>query len=53
MPSSNYYTFSVSDETATTYSISATAKGSQLEDANCEVLTLDQSMNKTPVDCFF
>jgi type IV pilus assembly protein PilE len=53
LPSSDYYIFSVSGETATTYSISATAKGSQLEDTNCEVLTLDQSMNKTPVDCFF
>lgn len=53
LPSSEYYTFSVSDESATTYSLKATAKGSQLEDKSCKVLTLDQSMNKTPIDCFF
>lgn len=53
LPSSEYYTFSVSDESATTYSLKATAKGSQLEDKSCKVLSLDQSMNKTPIDCFF
>ena len=53
LPSSEYYTFSVSDESATTYSLKATAKGSQLEDKSCKVLSLDPSMNKTPIDCFF
>lgn len=53
LPSSEYYTFSVSNESATTYSLKATAKGSQLEDKSCKVLSLDQSMNKTPIDCFF
>jgi type IV pilus assembly protein PilE len=52
MPISEYYTYIVTDESATTYTITATAKGSQLADETCLTMQIDQSMNKTPVHCF-
>lgn len=52
MPVSDYYTFSISNVSATTYQLNATAKGSQTADAACTPLTLDQSMNKAPATCW-
>lgn len=52
LPTSEYYTFVVTDESATTYTITATAKGSQLADQTCLTMQIDQSMNKTPANCF-
>lgn len=52
LPESEYYTFVVSDVSATTYRISANAKGSQLADEKCLSIQIDQSLNKTPADCF-
>jgi type IV pilus assembly protein PilE len=52
VPTSDYYTFTVSAVGATTYTLTATAKGSQAYDTTCTPLTLDQSMNKTPVACW-
>lgn len=52
VPASDYYTFSVSNVSATTYTMTATAKGSQTSDTGCTVVNLDQSMNKTPTACW-
>lgn len=52
LPTSDYYTFTVSGTSATTYTLSATAKGSQTVDSSCSPLTLDQSMNKSPASCW-
>jgi type IV pilus assembly protein PilE len=53
LPTSEYYTFVVTDVSATTYTITAKAKGSQISDKKCLTLQIDQSLNKTPVSCFF
>ncbi|RDV29319.1 prepilin-type N-terminal cleavage/methylation domain-containing protein [Alteromonas aestuariivivens] len=52
LPASDYYTFTAGDVTATTYTLTATAKGSQTDDTGCTTLTLDQSMNRTPAQCW-
>lgn len=52
LPASDYYTFSVSNIGATTYTLTATAKSSQTSDAGCTTVNLDQSMNKTPANCW-
>lgn len=45
---SEYYTFTVSNTPtpATTYTVTAVAKGSQLKDSQCLTLTLDQTGTK-------
>ena len=52
LPSSEYYAFTVTDVSATTYTITAKAIGSQIADVKCLVMQIDQSLNKTPTDCF-
>ncbi|WP_088332154.1 type IV pilin protein [Lacimicrobium sp. SS2-24] len=52
VPVSDYYTFTVANATATTYTLRATAKGSQSGDSACSPLTLNQSMAKTPAGCW-
>ncbi len=49
---SNYYTFAISNATATTYTITATAKGSQTSDTGCTPLTLNQAGVKGPTGCW-
>lgn len=51
-PTNDFYTFAVSSISASTYTITATAKSSQTSDSGCTTLTLDQSMNKTPAQCW-
>jgi type IV pilus assembly protein PilE len=53
LPSSKYYIFTVTDASATTYTITAKAKGSQTADTKCLTMEIDQSLNKTPAYCFF
>jgi type IV pilus assembly protein PilE len=53
IPTTEYYTFSVTDVSATTYTMTAKAKGSQTDDKKCLAMHIDQSLNKTPVHCFF
>jgi type IV pilus assembly protein PilE len=53
LPVSEYYAFNVTDVSATTYTMTAKAKGSQTSDKKCLVMQIDQSMNKTPAHCFF
>ncbi len=52
LPVSDYYTFTTSAVSATTYTLPATAKSSQTKDSGCTALTLDQSMNKNPAACW-
>lgn len=52
MPASDYYTFNVENASATTYTLKATAKGSQTSDTGCTPLTLNQSMAKIPAGCW-
>ncbi|MFT6989737.1 MAG: type IV pilus assembly protein PilE [Paraglaciecola sp.] len=52
LPTSDYYAFIVTKATATTYTITAKAKGSQLSDKKCLTMQIDQSFNKTPAHCF-
>jgi type IV pilus assembly protein PilE len=53
LPSSKYYVFTVTDTSATTYRITAKAKGSQTADTKCLSMEIDQSLIKTPASCFF
>ena len=53
LPSSKYYVFTVTDTSATTYTITAKAKGSQTADTKCLSMEIDQSLSKTPASCFF
>lgn len=50
------YVFSFEDISATTYTLIATAQGSQADDEErgdpCSPLTLDQSNDKSPVNCW-
>lgn len=52
LPTSDYYTYSISNVTASSYTLTATAKSSQTSDSGCTSLTLDQSANKTPSGCW-
>ena len=52
LPASDYYDFSVVNVTATTFTIVAIAKGAQLADSICQTLAIDQSMHKTPAQCW-
>ncbi|WP_293747910.1 type IV pilin protein [uncultured Paraglaciecola sp.] len=53
LPPNEYYIFIVTDVSATTYTLTAKAKGSQTSDDTCLAIHIDQSMNKTPAHCFF
>ncbi|AWL12669.1 Fimbrial protein [Saliniradius amylolyticus] len=53
LPTSDYYSFSISNVSANTYTLTATAKSGQSSaDSACTPLTLDQSQNKAPADCW-
>lgn len=52
LPDSEYYAFTVTDVSATTYTLTAKAKGSQLADIKCLDMQIDQSLHKTPTHCF-
>lgn len=51
-PASDYYTFAISSETATNYTLTATAQSSQTADTGCTSLTLNQNGTKSPPDCW-
>jgi type IV pilus assembly protein PilE len=53
IPNNEYYSFDVVDVSATTFTILATAKASQLKDESCITMQINQSLEKTPVQCFF
>ena len=53
LPISKYYAFIVTQVSASTYTITAQAKGNQMSDKECLVMKIDQSINKTPAHCFF
>ena len=52
LPTSEFYIFSVTDVSTTTYTITAKAKGSQTSDTQCLTINIDQSLHKTPAHCF-
>ncbi len=47
-----YYTLSISNVTASTYTLTASATGTQAADTSCLSLTLDQAGNKLPTACW-
>ncbi|EKE68262.1 type IV pilin protein [Gallaecimonas xiamenensis] len=49
---SDHYTYSISNITASSYTLQAVAKGSQSNDTGCTTLTLDHNDNKTPASCW-
>lgn len=55
-PSSSYYSFSVSDNTASGYLITATASGSQASDSQggtaCSPMTINAGADKLPLACW-
>jgi len=56
VPTHAVFTFTISDVTATTYTLTATATGNQLKDkqhgTTCSPLTLNQINTKTPAICW-
>jgi len=50
--SSDNYSYSTANLSATTYQIIATAEGAQANDTGCETLTIDQNDDKTPTECW-
>lgn len=50
----NFYAFTVSGNTSTAYTITATAiaGGSQANDTGCSILTINQNGDKTPANCW-
>ena len=55
-PTHDDYTLTVSDVTASTYTLQADAKGDQLNDIEdgqpCTVMSIDQSGLKSPIECW-
>lgn len=49
---SDFYTFSITGATATSYTITATAKGSQASDTGCTTMTLNQDSEKSAANCW-
>ena len=47
-----YYNFSLESATATAYTLVAAARSSQLSDAGCTTLWLNQAMQGTPASCW-
>ncbi len=58
LPGSNYYTYTIADESATTYTITATAiagtsqENDSVSEQSCAILTINESNTKTPSECW-
>jgi type IV pilus assembly protein PilE len=56
VPTHDKYRFTVTDETATTFTLTADPLGNQAKDedrgVDCDPLTLNQSIAKTPTECW-
>ena len=50
--SSEFYTFSVTNLGAETYTLTATAKGAQVSDTECATMSINQNDQKTPTTCW-
>lgn len=50
--SSEFYTFSVSNIGAETYTLTATATGAQVSDTECATMSINQNDQKTPTICW-
>lgn len=53
IPNNDYYCFVITNVSAKTFTIIAKAKESQLKDKHCLTMQINQSMKKTPYQCFF
>ena len=49
---SEFYDFSVTNVAAETYTLTATAKGSQTADTACATMTLNQNDQRSPAGCW-
>ncbi|NVK54640.1 MAG: prepilin-type N-terminal cleavage/methylation domain-containing protein [Alteromonadaceae bacterium] len=49
---SEFYTFSVTNVSSTTYTVVAKAAGAQKNDSNCTVMSIDQSFKRSPAKCW-
>jgi type IV pilus assembly protein PilE len=52
LPHNPYYAFSVTGETASTFTLIATPLGTQRADSRCQTLSINQSMQQQPTECF-
>ena len=50
--SSEFYTFTVSNIGAETYTLTATATGAQVSDTECATMSINQNDQKTPTTCW-
>ncbi|WP_417659709.1 type IV pilin protein [Pseudidiomarina sp.] len=50
--SSEFYTFSVTNIGAETYTLTATATGAQTSDTDCATMSINQNDQKTPATCW-
>lgn len=55
-PASDYYNFTISGATSTSYTLIATSKGAQAGDkagnTSCDTLTINKADTKTPAECW-
>lgn len=52
LPTSTYYGFAVTANTATAFTLTATAQSSQTSDTGCTSLTINQAGARTPIACW-
>lgn len=52
LKNNDYYIFSVISATSTTYSMQAVAQGTQIQDAECLILTINQNNQQSPTNCW-
>ena len=54
LPANNFYTFAVTSNTATAYTLTATAVAgtTQARDTGCTTLSLDQQGQRLPAECW-
>ncbi|MDX1571146.1 MAG: type IV pilin protein [Xanthomonadales bacterium] len=52
IPASDFYNYSVTANTATTFTLQAVATGDQTNDTGCTTLTINQDGARTPAACW-
>lgn len=52
LPTSDYYTFTMSNASASAYTLTAAAKSSQTADTTCTPMTINQAGTKSPAACW-
>ena len=51
-PTSQYYDFTVEENTAANFRVRAVAKGAQSSDSGCTTLEINRARTKSPASCF-